>query len=32
MRDTAIGWDNTLRHGMQLTNNLLAIEAVVISS
>ena len=29
--DTAIGWDNTLRHGMQLTNNLLAIEAVVIS-
>ena len=31
MSETATGWDNTLRHGMQLTNNLLAIEAVVIS-
>jgi enoyl-CoA hydratase/carnithine racemase len=31
MSETALGWDNTLRHGMQLTNNLLAIEAVVIS-
>jgi enoyl-CoA hydratase/carnithine racemase len=31
MTATASGWDETLRHGMQLTNNLLAIEAVVIS-